>query len=86
MAPRLLLRDVRQLLNGATTSDLPCLLCKTRQIACHWFFEEEESHGPYFEPAFDAASKITPATFDGWASIMTWLEGTVVVVAPILFA
>jgi hypothetical protein len=37
-------------------------------------------------PAFDAASKITAATFVGCASMMTWLEGTVVVVAQIFFA
>src|SRR5580704_5435247 len=40
----------------------------------------------YLELAFDAASKITSATLAGCASIMTWLEGAVVVVAPIFFA
>jgi hypothetical protein len=40
----------------------------------------------YLELAFDAASRITSVTFDGCASIMTWLEETVIVVAPIFFA
>jgi hypothetical protein len=47
---------------------------------------QKSPFGCYFEPAFDAASRITLATFTGCASIITWLEETVVVVAPIFLA
>ena len=40
----------------------------------------------YFAPALDAASRITLATLAGCASMMTWLDATVVVVAPIFLA
>jgi hypothetical protein len=60
--------------------------CKVGQIASHSSLEEGENCRVYFELAFDAASKITSATFDGLESIITWLEATVVVVAPIFFA
>jgi hypothetical protein len=40
----------------------------------------------YFELTFAAALVITLATIDGCASIMTWLDATVTVAAPIFFA
>ena len=47
------------------TSDLSYLARKVRQIASTHSLRRKELQGLYFEPAFDAASKITPATFDG---------------------